>query len=276
MNSDWKEEIESGTRFRFGNNWNSFLSTLNTERIQIARESLCTMLKVENLNGLKFLDVGCGSGLFSLCAYQLGAEVVSFDFDPESIACAKFLRKHFANDDELRWQIMEGSVLDRNFIASLGQFDIVYSWGVLHHTGSMWQALDNVDIPVKHGGKLFISIYNDQGRTSRRWLNVKRFYNKSPWIVKQILLAIFIVRFTAIGTIKEIILLRPFKEWRDYKKSRGMSRIQNIRDWIGGLPFEVAKPEQIIFFFKDKKYSLENLITCGGGIGCNEYVFSRK
>ncbi len=273
---DWEKQIEKGDRFSFGKNWKSFLQSLDQKQIDIARESLKSMLGVSDLQNKKFLDVGCGSGLFSLCALQLGASVVSFDFDKESVECAKYLRDRFVNDDKERWEILEGSVLDEDFLKSLGQFDVVYSWGVLHHTGSMFRALENIINKVGPRCVLFISIYNDQGKASKRWLTVKRLYNMSPAPIKFIMLVWYIIRFTAIGTIKEIILLRPFKEWSDYKKNRGMSRIQNIRDWIGGLPFEVAKPEVIIFFFKRRGFELVNLVTCAGGIGCNEFVFIKK
>ena len=211
---------------------------------------------------------------FPLAAYKLGAKVLSFDFDPESVGCAKFLKEKYCQDTE-QWNIIQGSVLDQEFVQSLGEFDVVYSWGVLHHTGQMYLALENITIPVKPKGQLFISIYNDQGKPSKRWLRVKKLYNASPLIMKWFLMLIYIIRFTAIGTIKEIILLRPFKEWREYKKNRGMSRIQNIRDWIGGLPFEVAKPEEIYFFYRERGFDLDNLITVAGGIGCNEFVFTK-
>lgn len=275
MNKNWKTDIKKRDRFKFGKNWQSFLDTLTDERIKIAEDSIKGMLEVDNLKGKRFLDIGCGSGLFSLCAYRLGADVVSLDYDPDSVACAEFLRNNYNTSSANSWEIFEGSALDDQLFEKLRDFDIVYSWGVLHHTGEMYRALENASKPVRVGGKLFISIYNDQGKTSKRWLKVKKAYNWSPAPIKFLLLLIYIVRFTAIGTIKEIILLRPFKEWRNYKKSRGMSRIQNIRDWIGGLPFEVAKPEDIIFLYKGYDFELNKLVTCGGGIGCNEYVFTK-
>lgn len=173
--SDFSKEIDSGKRFEFGKNWSHYLSVLDDDRIQTAEDSLKTMLGVTRLEGQTFLDAGSGSGLFSLAARRLGARVISFDYDPHSVACTEFLKdRFFANDGN--WQVMAGSVLDAEFVKTLGQFDIVYSWGVLHHTGNMWKALDVVRSAVREGGLLFIMIYEDMGWKSRVWRAVKRMY----------------------------------------------------------------------------------------------------
>ncbi len=165
LQSNYSKEIAAGERFEFGKNWTSFLRVLNAERIQEAITSLQTMLEIHTLDNKTFLDIGCGSGLFSLAARMLGGSVYSFDYDPQSVACTKELEKRYFSNDE-NWIINEGSVLDQGYIQTLGQFDIVYSWGVLHHTGSMWQAIENVVLPVSLEGNFYISIYNDQGRRS--------------------------------------------------------------------------------------------------------------
>src|SRR5713226_6998608 len=151
------EVIPGGERFAFGENWARFLALLDDQRIRDAEESLQSKLEVENLAGKSFLDVGSGSGLFSLAARRLGARVHSFDYDPQSVACTLELRRRYFPDDE-EWKIEEGSALDTNYLKSLGTFDVVYSWGVLHHTGAMWQALEHVVGAVAPGGKLFIAI----------------------------------------------------------------------------------------------------------------------
>ncbi len=180
------EEILGGKRFAFGGNWAQFLALLDDQRILDAEKSLQSMLEVENLAGKSFLDVGSGSGLFSLAARRLGARVRSFDYDPQSVACTEELKRRYFLDDG-NWVVEEGSVLDEDYLACLGVFDVVYSWGVLHHTGAMWQALENVVPLIKERGQLFISIYNDQGGPSARWLRVKRTYNALPetlrWLV---------------------------------------------------------------------------------------------
>lgn len=262
-------------RFGFGKNWHSFLSVLDEERIAEAEKSLRLMLDVETLEGRSFLDIGSGSGLFSLAARRLGARVYSFDYDAQSVACAQELkRRYFAGDAD--WTIERGSVLDTDYVKRLGQFDIVYSWGVLHHTGAMWQALENAALPVREGGRLFIAIYNDQARRSEFWRRVKRLYcSGAPGRIT--VLALFIPYFIAGGFIKDLLTGRnPAARYSEYKKSRGMSIFHDWIDWLGGYPFEVARPEEIFSFYRERSFVLDKLVTCGGGLGNNQFVFTRR
>src|SRR3954469_16002779 len=273
------EESASEQRFEFGKNWLSYLSVLDDERIAEAERSLREMLGVESLAGRSFLDVGSGSGLFSLAARRLGAERVhSFDFDPQSVACTRELRRRYFGDDA-HWTVEQGSVLEDGFVASLGRWDIVYSWGVLHHTGDMWRALDLAQAATAADGTLFISIYNDQGERSTMWRAVKRTYNALPAGLRPLLTAVVMGPRLVLGFGKAALMGRPLsyiRQWTDYKRSRGMSRWHDIVDWIGGYPFEVAKPEDVFGFLRPRGFQLERLVTCGGGNGCNQYVFKRS
>ena len=274
MSATSQQEIAAGERFAFGENWRRFLLLLDETRIANAEDSLRRMLDVSDLRGKTFVDVGCGSGLFSLAARRLHARVYSFDYDPESTACAKELRaRYFPNDAE--WTIEEGSVLDGEYLTRLSRFDIVYSWGVLHHTGAMWQALANVAGLVAPAGKLFIAIYNDQGSISRRWLAVKRTYNRLPRGLRFLLTVPVLVHLYWRRTLKDLFRLRPFETWRNVGKERGMSAWRDVIDWVGGYPFEVAKPEAILDFYVNRGFVLKRLTTCGGSLGCNEFVFLR-
>lgn len=267
-------EVIAGERFEFGKNWQRFLSVLNEDRIALAEESLQQMLRIPRLDGKLFLDAGSGSGLFSLAAVRLGAKVHSFDYDPQSVACTRRIKEQYAPRAE--WIVEEGSVLDKDYLQQLGQFDVVYSWGVLHHTGAMWEALGNVANLVKEGGQLFIAIYNDQGSVSRRWRLIKRLYNKSPKMLKPFILLPTII--VCEGRLMPGRILRgqnPFSAWFQKTTLRGMNKWHNWIDWIGGYPFEVAKPEAIFEFYTARGFTLTKMTTQAGSMGCNEFVFSK-
>ena len=230
----------------------------------MAETSLKLMLDVDDLKGRYFLDIGSGSGLFSLAARRLGAIVHSFDYDPQSVACTAELKRRYFPDD-VHWIVEEGSILDPDYLQRLGQFDVVYSWGVLYHTGAMWQALGNVAPLVAEGGRLFIAIYNEQGWVSRYWSVVKRLYNKG-----------------SAGMLPVLVLHLPYLFGARYlvrlltgrlQVERGMSLWFDMLDWLGGYPFEVATPEQMLVFYQDRGFVLKNLKNCGGRHGCNEFVF---
>jgi SAM-dependent methyltransferase len=268
-------EIRAGTRFEFGKNWGQFLRALSDDRIETAERSLQTLLSMKDLNGKSFLDVGSGSGLFSLAARRLGATVHSFDFDPDSVACTLELKRRYFPGDT-RWQIEEGSVLNESYLRAMGQFDVVYSWGVLHHTGAMWKALESVASLIKNGGKLVIAIYNDQGGGSRRWLLVKRAYNRLPSWTRGLVLWPAFVRLWGKTMLRDLLLGNPLQSWNRYGRERGMSPWRDVVDWVGGYPFEVATPEAIFEYFSSRGFRLTKLKTCGGGHGCNEFVFERN
>jgi 2-polyprenyl-3-methyl-5-hydroxy-6-metoxy-1,4-benzoquinol methylase len=263
-------------RFKFGKNWSSFLKNLDESKIQEAELSLKKGLNIKDFSGLRFLDIGSGSGIFSLAARRLGAEVFSFDYDVQSVACTQLLKDKFFPSDQ-KWVVEQGSALDHAYLSSLGKFDIVYSWGVLHHTGNMQQALENASQQVKDNGYLFISIYNDQGFYSKAWTLIKRIYNKYNSLRPLILTicGLWLWKFRiAWGTIR---YANPFKFILEYgKNNRGMSAYYDLVDWVGGYPFEVAKPEIIFDFFNRKGFTLQFLKTCGGGLGCNEFVFYKN
>jgi len=271
-------ETVRGERFEFGKNWSQFLTLLDERRINEAENSLRKMLAVDYLNDRSFVDIGSGSGLFSLAARRLGARVHSFDYDPQSVACTLELkRRYYPNDD--MWTIQEASALDSSYLKSLGTFDVVYSWGVLHHTGQMWLALENVHHLVAPKGKLFIALYNDTGSQSKRWLSVKRTYNKLPRWLKAPYTFVVIAPAEIKALLIALVRLRPkdyLRSWTNYFSSRGMSRWRDLVDWVGGYPYEVATPDEVFDFFTGRGFILIKL-NCGHvGLGCNQFVFQKS
>jgi 2-polyprenyl-3-methyl-5-hydroxy-6-metoxy-1,4-benzoquinol methylase len=269
-----RDEVQAGERFTFGANWRRFLRLLDERRIERAEQSLCEMLEVTRLDGRTFLDAGSGSGLFSLAARRLGATVMSFDYDPQSVACTAELKRRYFPDDT-NWTVLEGSVLDEAFVRSLGQFDIVYSWGVLHHTGSMWRAIDVAQGAVRPGGRFFIALYNDQGLRSVVWRFLKRAYCTGA-VGRVAVTSVCVPYFVARTTASDVLRGRnPITYYRDYRKNRGMSVVRDWVDWLGGYPFEVASPTATFDFLRQRGFRLDRLLSTLGS-GCNEFVFTRE
>jgi 2-polyprenyl-3-methyl-5-hydroxy-6-metoxy-1,4-benzoquinol methylase len=269
-------EIEAGQRFEFGKNWHNFLLEIDDDRIRIAEDATKAMLGMKSLDGKSFLDVGSGSGLFSLIALRLGASSVrSFDYDPQSVECTHALKQQFFPSYS-NWIIEKGSVLDLAYLKSLGRFDVVYSWGVLHHTGNLEQALQNVVPLVAPGGLLFLSIYNYQPFLSAYWKWVKRAYNRLPRAGRVLMEIAFLLLYGAGFCVADMIRRRnPLDRWAGHGR-RGMSMYVAVQDWVGGYPFEVASPEEIFHFYRERGFSLRELKTCGGKHGCNQFVFQSQ
>lgn len=272
-------ESQPGTprRFAFGSNWRRFLEHVDEERLTAAEESLKRLLRRNDLVGQSFLDVGCGSGLFSLAARRLGAQRVhSFDFDPQSVACAEELRRRFGEEPGGgTWIIEGGDILDPDYRDELPVSDVVYSWGVLHHTGHMWRALEAAAELVGPDGLLCIAIYNHQPFLTGYWKVVKRLYNRLPGPLAWCLSAGYYLFSSSVLFVADLLRGRSPLERHRSAGRRGMNHYHDVVDWIGGWPFEAAKPEDIFRFYRDRGFTLLELTTCGGRHGCNEFLFQR-
>jgi 2-polyprenyl-3-methyl-5-hydroxy-6-metoxy-1,4-benzoquinol methylase len=275
MTPDSRQQVTApDDAFGFGKNWQRYIADyLTPERERIAAESLASLIE-SDLEGKTFLDIGCGSGLFSLCAHRAGAaEVVSMDVDPDSVAASRSLRESIGAPEN--WRVVEGSILDDAVVAELPTADVVYSWGVLHHTGNMDLALRNAASRVAKGGLFCIAIYNrvtGPFLDSERWLKIKRAYNHSSRPVQQLMEAAYTGYWLA-GTLKA--RQNPARVAREYKQSRGMALRTDLIDWLGGYPYEFATVDEIValcegqFGFRKRKVMPEHPL----GTGNNQFVF---
>ena len=265
--SEFQGEVSRGERFEFGRNWRRFLSVIDDDRIAEAERALSAMLGTTDLRGKRFLDIGSGSGLHSLAARRLGARVHSFDYDPESTRCTADLAQRYCPGDP-DWVVEVGSVLDLRYMCALGSFDIVYCWGVLHHTGAMWSALENTCSVVHPGGRLCLAVYNRQRFLTPYWTRIKSLYAGHP------ALRLLIVASHAPYLLGARLAVRVATGRLTLR--RGMSFWHDFVDWLGGFPFETAKPEEVLEHCRIWGFALVGLKTCGGASGCNEFVFVRK
>ena len=261
-------------RFRFGENWQSFSATIDSESITEAENSLKILLQRETLHGLRFLDIGCGSGLFSLAARNLGAVVQSFDFDADSVSCTRSLRDSRRPSDP-EWMIESGSILDDDLVMRVGTFDIVYAWGVLHHTGNMRHAIENAARLVNSGGMLAIALYR-KTLFCPLWTIEKRWYASASPRAQRMAFALYVSAMRA----RFFLTGKSFNAYVASHKNdlRAMDFEHNVRDWLGGYPYESIRRDDVIDFvsklgFECAHMNCERQSIGLFGSGCDEFVF---
>ena len=258
-------------RFEFGTNWNKYVHrNLTEERIEIAKVCLLDFLGDKDLKGIEFLDIGCGSGVHSLAAHLAGAsKILSFDYDEQSVAATEYCRaKTDAGDD---WIVERGDVLDKNYVEKLGKWPLVYSWGVLHHTGNVWQALENAMSLVAPEGRFYVALYSeDRQKRPQYWLEIKERYAKASPFMKEVMFWHEILG----GRLK----WKPWKikklirQAKKSRESRGMSLFTDIRDWLGGWPMEFVKDQEVVHFAEKRGLALERIVQIEGN---TEFLFRR-
>ncbi len=261
--------------FDFGKNWAEFSKyALTPEKVAQARRDFYALMQGVELRGRSFLDLGFGQGLSLLIAASLGAQAVGCDINP---ACGEVLsrnRRFFPELSETAIPVFIGSLLDAEVIAALrrgspdpgGTYDIVHSWGVLHHTGDLARALATAADLVTPGGHLVLAIYNRHW-TSPGWQVLKRVYNRSPDLAQRLLVAMsYLVIYLA-----KLCVVRA----NPRKQMRGMDFYYNVVDWVGGYPYEYASGQEIIDLLQPGGFQLLRFIQAQVPTGCNEFIFKK-
>jgi 16S rRNA G966 N2-methylase RsmD len=263
----------TGVRYAFGKNWAEFIEkNFSQSVVDESRRHLAQFVRLDSLKGLTFVDIGCGSGLHSLAAYQMGADrISSFDCDPDSVATTKKIHEYAGSP--ANWSVEQASVLDKSYMEKLPKSDIIYSWGVLHHTGDMWAAVRNAAIPMKADSLFYIALYSSDNYVDpppEYWLKIKRRYNRTIALGKRWMELQYAMRYLIIPELKAG--QNPVEVMRKYGV-RGMSYWTDVKDWLGGYPMDFASLRETQAFCKDKLgLDLVNVLT---GQGCTEYLFCR-
>lgn len=254
--------------FSFGENWRDFLSVADERAIELARADITQWLGPDGFEKQRFLDIGCGSGLHSL-AFHLGgaSELVSFDYDPHSVSATTTLWEKAGRPEN--WTVLHASILDDAFVATLGTFDVVYAWGVLHHTGSMWKAIENAFALTAEGGVCWLALYQKGPRYPRDLALKKRFNRASP-VRKKLMIWRFVLRTMAYRARHGRNPLR----WNE-RKARGMDTYHDIIDWLGGLPYEVATVDEVVEAARPHGFEPIEVLEVSEG-GCSVVTLRRS
>ena len=239
------------THFEFGENWARYSQTITEGDLAMAEQKLGEYLACQSLAGQTFLDIGCGSGIHALAALRLGADSVqAIDIDARSVATAKtVLSKHWQKPN---YQVDQANVFDLSPESS-GRFDVVYSWGVLHHTGDMWGAIEAAAALVAPGGCLAIGIYRKTGACGF-WRWEKALYTRSGKVYRGLAVSLYV----ALRALWDLLRFKsPLARIRRYNRKRGMKWYTDVIDWLGGYPYESASREEIKAFVEALGYRLE-------------------
>ena len=252
--------------FTFGQNWLQFSELLDESRVEAAQASLLRLVGEGELPGRSFLDIGAGSGLFSIAAARLGATaVMAIDRDEQCLTAAQQNVRLFLNAEQASVvEIRRGDILSLEGFPSSGA-DVVYAWGSLHHTGAMWRAIENAARLCRTDGCLVLAIYN-RTALSPFWLAAKRVYSAAPGPIESAMAAMLCA---------PRVMVRAVRGAHPFRTDRGMSVWYDAVDWLGGLPYECAKAEELTAFVERLGFSLvRNTLTRRSG--CNEFTFRRR
>lgn len=275
MNQESLLQLQS--HFAFGRNWLDYAQKIDEDKISMAMADLCKLSGRKRLDGLSFLDIGCGSGLSALAAVRLGARrVTGIDIDPDCVKAARRVFARFAPDQESDFRVC--SVFDMRK-AGIGTFDVVYSWGVLHHTGNMTRAIEAAGAMVGPGGEFYVALYR---RTlfCGMWRVIKRWYSRADPASQARTMRAYI-------SLRKLVFRMQRRDFDAYVRAyarRGMDFHNDVHDWLGGYPYQSISPEAChalmarLGFALDREFVKPHGHPLRGilGTGCDQYAFHRK
>ena len=265
-------------QFNFGENWREFSHhALTPDRVQQAREDFADLFSGIPLRDRSFLDIGFGQALSLLLATGAGCRSVGCDINP---ICAEILaenrQRFFPELTNVQIPVVVGSILDeailerlRGLTGEAGRetYDIVHSWGVLHHTGDMWRGIQHAASLVGPEGHLVLALYAHHW-SSGTWKVIKWSYVRVPSVVRRLFIALL---YPVIYLAKFLVTRRDPRE-----QKRGMDFYYDVVDWVGGYPYEYVKAEDLARRVEELGFKNTRVIRATVPTGCNEFVFARN
>jgi 2-polyprenyl-6-hydroxyphenyl methylase/3-demethylubiquinone-9 3-methyltransferase len=161
--------------------------------------------------------------------------------------------------------------------ATHGTFDVVHSWGVLHHTGDMHRAIETAGRLVAGGGVYVLALYQ-KTPSCEFWKREKRFYSSAPPLVQA---AVRVTYKGAYLTKVTVTGRNPIAYVRGYGSERGMDFHHDVHDWLGGYPYESVDPAELEAELASQGFEAVRSFVVPvrrGVLGtrCDEYVVRRR
>jgi len=266
--------LKDKKHFAFGENWDLYSRQIDSRHIENSKKDFIGLTHLDCLEGMKVLDIGSGSGIHSLSMMLLGCKnLVSLDYDFDSVSTTKRVLsgKIFKGD----YQVIQADILKHIPELDGHTFDLVYSWGVLHHTGDMMKGIDESVRYVKPGGLIALALYRKTLFCSF-WKIEKFIYSKSPKLLQRVVQKSYELVFALHTYLKTGQTFGSYKH--DYLQKRGMEFSRDVHDWLGGYPYESIDPKYLIQYMQLMGFSLVNSNIAKKqigilGSGCDEFLF---
>lgn len=151
--------LETETSDLYSGLWKNFnKETLTKESYHLVKNRIPEAIINNSIKNHRVLDMGCGSGRYSIALSLLGAkEVIGVDYQAKAFTAAQ----EYCEENTLNVKFFESNILDLPFDDE--SFDFIFSNGVLHHTSSIEKGISELNRVLKKHGTAFLYIYGSGG-----------------------------------------------------------------------------------------------------------------
>lgn len=174
----------------------------------------------EGVKGKRVLDGGSGSGMVSVAFALMGADVTGVDITPKCVENGYKRAEHYG----VKCKFINESLVTLDL--SNEHFDIIYSWGVLHHTEDARQSFFSLARHLREGGEIIVAVYL-KTKISWFWNFARIFYQNAPTVFKTIFLNIGSVFLNIVDLFRKIIFNK------ERYMMRGTNNKEILNDWFG-------------------------------------------
>ena len=197
----------------------------------------------DGLEGKTVLDGGCGSGMVSVAFATLGADVTGVDVTRQCVENGRKNAQRFGVECRFIQADLVTLSLD-------DQFDIIYTWGVLHHTPDAEASFHSLATHLKEDGDIIIAVYL-RTPLSGFWNSIRVFYQRSPSMLKTV------TRKTTAALLAGVDMAKRLVGGRQRYMMRGTSNEEIVNDWFGVPHRTFHSYDEVYKWFEDAGLAYE-------------------